>query len=141
MAIFIFSHWMSYEFPNLLVKLEKNTANHFGKILLVYEIYPLIIWSIIMLKRIMVIISMSQLYHLFHLYYLVPCMPHSLPPFPLLLTERRQHLLKCSEKNRSQTNESQRLVMGTEILWMLILTFTWLKKRSILIWRETLPWV
>lgn len=43
MAIFIFSHWMSYEFPNLLVKLEKNTANHFGKILLVYEIYPLII--------------------------------------------------------------------------------------------------
>lgn len=45
MAIFIFSHWMSYEFPNLLVKLEKNTANHFGKILLVYEIYPLIIWS------------------------------------------------------------------------------------------------
>ena len=45
MAIFIFSHWMSYEFPNLLLKLEKNTTNHFGKILLVYEINPLIICS------------------------------------------------------------------------------------------------
>lgn len=34
MAIFILSHWISYGFPNLLLNLEKNIANHFGKILM-----------------------------------------------------------------------------------------------------------
>ena len=35
------------------------------------------------------------------------------------------------KKNRSQINESRRLVMGTKtLLWMSVLTFTWLKKKS-----------